>query len=366
MYRALLLTQICWRLGRELKPASASDAFLEPCLSLARQLVLTRESRTGDIFSSCRAMASRGKAMMSVHAPMSQILSQIVYLKTACERCSGHIEYPSQLAEQSIDCPHCYETITLPSPPRSVPTQSTSSPPPVSNSVRSTPPARRHGIFYYVFWGSIFLFATLGILTVGFLFLTGAGAAFLVAISHHPGAVQSTSTKANIQKLPALNATEIEQAKSLITGLSSRLDGIEGTIWYSPDPADNHKTAVYLYIGQKQARQPWLRWKIRYYGDDWLFIRRYRVKVDDAEPVTVLPMKEIKRENGGGEVWETFDEAASEHAHVLNQMLSGNTTYLCMEGSEGRKDLTLGPEQLQRMGDVLLVFRYLGGTWPAN
>jgi hypothetical protein len=43
-------------------------------------------------------------------------MSEIVYLKTACERCSGNIEYPFEMAGQSIECPHCHQTITLPSP----------------------------------------------------------------------------------------------------------------------------------------------------------------------------------------------------------------------------------------------------------
>jgi hypothetical protein len=210
----------------------------------------------------------------------------------------------------------------------------------------------------------------LAILFVGFLLLTGAGAAFLVGLSRHPAktttAAPAKTTTAATQNLPALTETEIEQARSLVTGLNSRTDDIEGITWYSPDSADNYKTAVYLYIGQKQTGQPWLRWKIRYYGDDWLFIRRYRVKINDAEAVTVLPTKEIKRDNSGGSVWEIFDESADNHAHVLNQMLAGNTTHLRMEGTKGYKDIQLGPEQLQGMRDVLLVFRYLGGTWPAD
>lgn len=43
-------------------------------------------------------------------------MSQIVYLKTACERCSGHIEYPCELAGQSIECPHCHQATPLPPP----------------------------------------------------------------------------------------------------------------------------------------------------------------------------------------------------------------------------------------------------------
>jgi len=43
------------------------------------------------------------------------------YLKITCERCGEHIEYPSQMAGQSIQCPACQHTIKLPPPPRPPP-----------------------------------------------------------------------------------------------------------------------------------------------------------------------------------------------------------------------------------------------------
>ena len=46
----------------------------------------------------------------------SHAMPPIAYLKTDCEHCSGHIEYPSELAGQSIECPHCQQTTALPSP----------------------------------------------------------------------------------------------------------------------------------------------------------------------------------------------------------------------------------------------------------
>jgi len=53
-------------------------------------------------------------------------------IKIACERCGGHTEYPSEMAGQSIQCPHCQHTITLPSrfasPP--IPPQAAPQPPP--------------------------------------------------------------------------------------------------------------------------------------------------------------------------------------------------------------------------------------------
>jgi len=229
--------------------------------------------------------------------------------------------------------------------------------------------ARRHGIFYYVFWGTASLFGTLAILFFGFIFLTAAGAGFVRGLSHHTPNTENTTTTtaATTQNLPALTEAEVQQAKSLLDSLRSKRDDIEGITWYSPKVGDGYKTAVYLYLGQDQTGQPWLRWKIRYYGDGWLFIRRYRIKIDDAEATTLLPTKPIKQDMGSsGSVWETFDEPADKHAQLLNQMMAGNTAHLRMEGTEGRKDIELDAGQLQQMRDVLLAYRYLGGTWPAN
>ena len=48
--------------------------------------------------------------VMECHRPMPEI----TYLKTECQHCKGHIEYPSELAGESIECPHCKQMTTLP------------------------------------------------------------------------------------------------------------------------------------------------------------------------------------------------------------------------------------------------------------
>ena len=176
-----------------------------------------------------------------------------------------------------------------------------------------------------------------------------------------------TSNALTERNLPALTEDEVQDAKRLINNLLVNKDDIEEITWYSPNVADGYKTTVYLYIGKKATGETWLRWKIRYYGDDWLFIRKYRIKIDQADATTLLPMAEIKRDTGSsGSVWETFDEPAKEHAHLLNQILASTITYLRMEGTEGVKDIELGSVHLQHMRDVLLVYRYLGGVWSAK
>ena len=53
-------------------------------------------------------------------------MAETVYQKIACERCGGHIEYPSELTGQSIECPHCHQATPLPPP---LPPSLTPSPP---------------------------------------------------------------------------------------------------------------------------------------------------------------------------------------------------------------------------------------------
>src|ERR1043166_2829830 len=48
-------------------------------------------------------------------------MPEITYLKAECQYCKGHIEYPSELGGQSIECPHCKQMTTLPPPPFSPP-----------------------------------------------------------------------------------------------------------------------------------------------------------------------------------------------------------------------------------------------------
>lgn len=67
--------------------------------------------------------------------------------RTDCENCSGHIEYPPELAGQSIECPHCQQSTALPlqltppppEPRKFYPTPPVAAPPPL---IRPTVPLR--------------------------------------------------------------------------------------------------------------------------------------------------------------------------------------------------------------------------------
>lgn len=96
-----------------------------------------------------------------------------------CPSCQQPIAAPGELANQLIDCPGCGQTIEV--PPKSA--ARASSAPPVIPAAPAPVVAiqPRHSVFYYVFWGTLSLIATLLILGLGITFFSGALGGLLLA-----------------------------------------------------------------------------------------------------------------------------------------------------------------------------------------
>jgi hypothetical protein len=92
--------------------------------------------------------------------------------KTNCLNCGNGIEFdPAQLGGEKflvINCPHCGKETVLTLQKDESPKVIYVQPPP-------QPQRKSHGVFYYVFWGVVSLFATFFILGVLFWILVGVG-----------------------------------------------------------------------------------------------------------------------------------------------------------------------------------------------
>lgn len=105
-----------------------------------------------------------------------------------CLFCSQSLEAPHDMGGQQTECPTCKQSIQIPTlthKPES-PTAVQPSPQPLKGSRRqpadTTQNTKRHGVFYYVFWGTVSLFATLIILGVGLFFFTAFGAGIIASL----------------------------------------------------------------------------------------------------------------------------------------------------------------------------------------
>jgi hypothetical protein len=73
-------------------------------------LALTETTFVAYVISDPCTLYGARRGVIECHRPMPET----TYLKAACQHCKGHIEYPSELAEQSVECPHCKQMTTLP------------------------------------------------------------------------------------------------------------------------------------------------------------------------------------------------------------------------------------------------------------
>jgi hypothetical protein len=102
---------------------------------------------------------------------MPRTMSETTHLKMACERCGGHIEYPSEMAGHSIQCPHCQHTIKLPPPPP-IPPHNARRLPRLSQALPGTvASARRHGISMKTFTSVFLAIIAAVIAIIGVFFL---------------------------------------------------------------------------------------------------------------------------------------------------------------------------------------------------
>ena len=99
-----------------------------------------------------------------------------------------------------------------------------------------------------------------------------------------------------------------EKLKSL-RKLKKNYDDVSNITWYE-QPYFIHYTnrnLTSIYIGEK-GHHPWLRLRMSYKGDDWIFFERAYLSYDgNTKEIIFNKYKDKKTDNSAGEVWEWID-----------------------------------------------------------
>ncbi|MBA4852958.1 SHOCT domain-containing protein [Emticicia sp. BO119] len=92
---------------------------------------------------------------------------------------------------------------------------------------------------------------------------------------------------------------------------SIKKDEFKGTSWCIPKTAPTYRNsnAVYLYFEKKENIVGNLRFVGQYAAEDWLFIQYAQFLIDGVN-YDYYPNK-METDNGGGYIWEWFDDSAS-------------------------------------------------------
>lgn len=129
-----------------------------------------------------------------------------------------------------------------------------------------------------------------------------------------PDAPQLDTVTTYINKLREKFVVINKQRAEAFSKLRKKNDKFEHTTWYknsyfTHDANSNHLS---LYIGQKE-NDIWLRLKISYYGDDWIFFDKAQLLIGNYTCTIPFDKYEDKdTDNSGGKVWEWIDVPVDE------------------------------------------------------
>ena len=146
-------------------------------------------------------------------------------------------------------------------------------------------------------------------------------------------------------------------------GLRKRVDDIEKTTWFEAKetPKTLDQNSFHIYIGLKDGVAPWLRMRIQYSGEDWLFVQGCKVKADDS--VYSIPISEVKRDNNMEGVYEWIDNPVDQEGFSLVGAIarSKQTKLRLVGANDHANDREITKQEKEAISLVLEAFKGLTG-----
>lgn len=142
----------------------------------------------------------------------------------------------------------------------------------------------------------------------------------------------------------------------LLLSMNIEKDEVDYRFFITPK-GDILRSEAKLYIGFND-KDEWLRFKIKYYGDDWLFVSSYKIAADDYRWQS--PKVSFERDHSSGDVWEWSDVAASEkYIEVAKALANAEKSTIRFQGNQYYSDKQLQEDQKKGILDILKLFRLM-------
>lgn len=168
----------------------------------------------------------------------------------------------------------------------------------------------------------------------------------------------------DVQPASVKNPQEI---KKTLSNFRKKLDKIEQVVWYSSHPqSDTFSNRIEAYIGDKGGLF-FLRMKIMYRGDDWVFMDRVKFVIDGSPMEYQFGVSDVKRdnsvENGESVVYEWSDTFVKKEQYVLlKKIASGKKVEMRYIGRQYKNDRKISQTEIQSISKILKAFEDIGGV----
>lgn len=156
----------------------------------------------------------------------------------------------------------------------------------------------------------------------------------------------------------------IQEEKRLasVKKLKKNYDDVAGTTWYEQPyfEHNNNMNALSVYIGKSKYGSPWLRLKMSYRGENWIFFEKAYLSYDgNTREIEFDKYKNKKTDNSSGYVWEWIDVLVDEKLYsYLCDFANGKELKMRLSGkyTETRK---LEKKEIMGLKDVLAAYKVL-------
>lgn len=161
--------------------------------------------------------------------------------------------------------------------------------------------------------------------------------------------------------LQAQQQEEQRRSAAALQKMSKKTDSIEGIDWYrdKSSPSHNNANAFYLYIGKRESRAPWLRLRVQYHADKWLFISSFIVIADGKR--FERSAAKFERDHSA-KIWEWLDETpTAADLAMIDAIIKSKDAVIRFNGRQYYADRPITAAQKAALQNVLDAYKALGG-----
>ena len=176
--------------------------------------------------------------------------------------------------------------------------------------------------------------------------------------------VYEREDKERVEQVKALKEAE-EKRLQAVNKLNKEYDDVSGITWYNNPYFTHYNESNYtsIYLGNIEDNRfvkPWLRLKMSYKGDDWLFFKKAFLSYDgNTMEVPFDAYKDRKSDNSGYAVWEWIDVMVDDSIlSFLRKMVKGKVVKMRLSGKY-TKTRELSSNEIKGIEDVLLGYDVL-------
>lgn len=158
---------------------------------------------------------------------------------------------------------------------------------------------------------------------------------------------------------------EKERLANATKKLRTKYDDIKGITWYydKGTPQYTNYNSFHLYMGKEKTGKPWLRFRIQYTAEDWLFIQSYVIKTDNDSYTISTSYGEVETDNGSGDIWEWYDVPIDNRLYnIVKDVIRSKSVKLRHNGKQYYKDRTISEKEKQGLQNILDAYEALGGS----